>query len=599
MDNSSTKKPNRVNDQPYPWFLFSTLLLWLPAPLFFFFVFCGNVSGIAQRIVIGGLIAFGLLIYALFIRKEVICELLDGMFQSKTANLVAMIAAFCFNWILFAILSIRKKKPLALALTAVMLGLFCFSSLGHFQKFQWVLQYYTTIGIVSMICACCAIIVLNGGISRKFAFSLIPLVILVALHSALHIRRVLIQRECSQIKSRISAMVGGYPTETADYRRLVESGSSVEDEPLKSLISSGNGIDADEFPQDAAAMSEVQEKYAAFTEKHSDFVAAVRETVKNTPQRVAHEWKDDIYSTLLPELGAFRRASRFLAMEMKAKATDRNLIAADNNAMIQMRDCMLENAFFISRLVGIAIEALRIDALAFTLPYNIYTMEEFEALLGEPPNWNLRMAQAWIDETIAHDNIKDYLLKKPYSLASLWGGDENETTNVFRYGGFIYSAFRGMLDYDVLLGWRFAERDIGFALAEKRSYPELEALVEKSIAQMKRSGAIFCTMLYPSMKSGLKKMDHIADTRRMAILAWCVSDYRHSHDGALPESLEVFGDVPVDSVNGRPFEYRHGDLEYEKTFGGTIRFSGFRIAYQYPDSVGNSWRDPSVSVPIE
>jgi hypothetical protein len=101
------------------------------------------------------------------------------------------------------------------------------------------------------------------------------------------------------------------------------------------------------------------------------------------------------------------------------------------------------------------------------------------------------------------------------------------------------------------------------------------------------------------MKSGLKKMDQISDTRRMAILAWRVSDYRHSHNGELPESLEVFGDVPVDSVNGHPFEYMHGDLEYEGTFGGKIRFNGFRIAYQYPDSVGNLWRDPSVSVPME
>ena len=62
----------------------------------------------------------------------------------------------------------------------------------------------------------------------------------------------------------------------------------------------------------------------------------------------------------------------------------------------------------------------------------------------------------------------------------------------------------------------------------------------------------------------------------------------------------MFGDVPVDSVNGNTFEYRHGDLEFKETFGEKIRINGFRIAYQYPDAAdANVWRDPAVSVPIE
>ena len=601
MDNTSTTKSNTVNAQPYPWLLFSTLLLALPQPLFLCCWFClGNSIDIMARAFGGFVVAMGILSFALGIKILAVYALTKEFFHNKWSNYVCCALFVVFDWLMLLFLSVRKKKPFALLFLMLLFALLCFITLGHFQKFQWILQYHSTIGIVSMLCSCAAIIVLNGGFSRKCSFALIPLVLCILLHSALYFHKAYIQRECGRIKARISTMVGGYPTEVADYRRRVESGSSVDDEPLKSLISFNETIDSDAFPKLAATMSNVREKYDEFMEKHSDFVAAVRETVKNTPQRVAHKWKDDIYSILLPELSAFRKASRFLAMEMKANATDRNLIAANNNAMIKMRDCALENTFLISRLVGIAIEALRLDALAFTLPYNIYNIGEFEALLGEPPNWNLRIAQSLLDEMLAHENIKDYILKNPYEIDKIGGGEDESATKAMHFSGIVYATISNLFEYDVLLGWRFNEKDIGFALAEKRSYTEMEKQEHENVEQMKRSGAILCEMLWPSMKSVLKKMDQTIDTRRMAILAWRVMDYSHSHGGTLPESLEVFDDVPVDSLNGLPFEYRHGDLEFNSVSGeGKIRFSGFRIAPADKDAEDqNLWRNNAICVPI-
>ena len=108
-------------------------------------------------------------------------------------------------------------------------------------------------------------------------------------------------------------------------------------------------------------------------------------------------------------------------------------------------------------------------------------------------------------------------------------------------------------------------------------------------------------MLWPSTQRTLKKMDSIMDIRRLAILAWRVVDYRNTHNGTLPESLEAVGEVPVDAVKGLPFEYRHGDLKFKKPPEDKIvRFSGFRIAHANADAEdAYLWVGTSVCVPLE
>ena len=81
------------------------------------------------------------------------------------------------------------------------------------------------------------------------------------------------------------------------------------------------------------------------------------------------------------------------------------------------------------------------------------------------------------------------------------------------------------------------------------------------------------------------------------MLAWQVMNYSHRNNGMLPESIEVLGEVPVDSVNGLPFEYRHGNLEFDKLDDNEkMRFSGFWIAPADPDT---EWQRPSICVPLE
>ncbi len=585
-----------VKGEPYPGLLFATMLLAIPSPLFLCWLFCcRQFLHFTERVSYGMVMVLGLFVYSLAIKYIAVGGLFKDCFRRKLTMAVCLTVFVLFDWLLLGFLSFRRRKPLALLLSVAVLLLSIFSTLGRFQQFQWLLQYDYAIGIASLLCVCGAILVLNGGFSRKCAYALIPLALCLLLHSAFYIHRLGMRNELAQIKTRIASLVGDYPTEVADYRRLLESGDSLDEEPLKSLILATEGLENVLFPEMGAGMSEVREKYNAFVKDHPDFVDAVRKTMNCPPHRIAHKWKDDCYTILLPELGALRKASRFLAMEMKANATDRDIVASRNKDLISLRDCALENTFFISRLVGIAIEAMRLDAITFTLPYNDYSLEEFEALLGEPPDWNRYLARAHLDEAIVYEGTKDYLLKYPYSFDEL--GATEGTDKMLHIGGG-YSFFGNLLDVDLLLSWRFAERVIGFTLAEKRFYPDIKEKMEKEfVEEMERNGALLCMMLWPATGKAMEKMDLIKDSRRMALLAWQVMNYSHRNNGMLPESIEVLGEVPVDSVNGLPFEYRHGNLEFDKLDDNEkMRFSGFWIAPADPDT---EWRRPSICVPLE
>ena len=83
----------------------------------------------------------------------------------------------------------------------------------------------------------------------------------------------------------------------------------------------------------------------------------------------------------------------------------------------------------------------------------------------------------------------------------------------------------------------------------------------------------------------------------MAMLGWQVMEYRHAHGGELPESLEALGTAPVNSVNGLPFAYEHGDMEIKKNQydDNALKLRGFRIM---PDKEDNTL-GTSFFVPLE
>ena len=53
----------------------------------------------------------------------------------------------------------------------------------------------------------------------------------------------------------------------------------------------------------------------------------------------------------------------------------------------------------------------------------------------------------------------------------------------------------------------------------------------------------------------------VENHRRIAVIAWRLADYMHTHAGALPEDLSVLGEMPTDAQNALPFGYEHGRLD--------------------------------------
>ena len=63
------------------------------------------------------------------------------------------------------------------------------------------------------------------------------------------------------------------------------------------------------------------------------------------------------------------------------------------------------------------------------------------------------------------------------------------------------------------------------------------------------------------------------------MLAWQVMEYKHENGGKLPDNLETLVKVPVDSINGKPFAYEHGDMEIKRNRfdDDSIKVHGFHI----------------------
>ena len=106
-------------------------------------------------------------------------------------------------------------------------------------------------------------------------------------------------------------------------------------------------------------------------------------------------------------------------------------------------------------------------------------------------------------------------------------------------------------------------------------------------------------IVFPWLKARLKQ-NATLDDRQMAMLAWQVMDYRRSHNGTLPESLDSLEGSITTSSNGRPFEYENGILEHKNNYDSKrTTFQGFRIsqpAIKFKN--GKNYR-ASISVPLD
>ena len=583
-------------DDPYPGLLFATSLGILPVNAFSLLCYSHVFS--VMNLAATAMVVFGILwfwfvfTYALNIRANAIDAFIKPLNLGKWGKKACRLLLFLSDGLLLTFLSYRKRRYTALFFSVCVLIASIGALLLYLKSFAWLLPYYGPIGHALFVCKCGVLLSLYGEYTRKGMVKLIPFAIALVICIALYVRDVNIKREQNQIKARIASLVD-YPNSTDSLEKLLASGVSPEEKPLKSLAEYEERIAQEEYPSFVAERQEVQKAYGDFLAMHADFISAVREIAADPPERIAHSWQGPVFGVELPELKFSGKATRFLALEMRANPDDRDIIASRNREMMALRDWLLRTPLLMSTYAASSVDWIRLEALALTLAHNDYSLDEWEELLGPSLDWKTHFARSIATEGLALNDIDKSLFSD--ALAQFPLGDKIAIP-LINYGGIEYFALAIQQDSSVLTDWRFTERLIDFTLANQHSFAEMQEWDEENTRILEHGSSIIKNMFWPSLFDSAIHHNAILDDRQMAMLAFQVMDYRRSHNGTLPESLDALEGAITTSSDGRPFEYEHGILEHKNNYESTQTFQGFRISR--PATEFENGRSPRASLAV-
>lgn len=107
---------------------------------------------------------------------------------------------------------------------------------------------------------------------------------------------------------------------------------------------------------------------------------------------------DLLASVRIPELNAFRDAARYLCVEMAAAGTEREKVLKCNDDLLRIRAWCRKDAFLLAKLVGMAVESMRLEALCFPLAAGTLTDDDLIRLPGQGEEWSSALAEAVADE---------------------------------------------------------------------------------------------------------------------------------------------------------------------------------------------------------
>ncbi len=344
---------------------------------------------------------------------------------------------------------------------------------------------------------------MNERISRKIVVSIIPILLGLCFLFLLWRHNMEIHQELEQIREQMTALLR-YPATQQEARERWENGYPTDKEPLRSIIKS-NDIQLPKIDV-TSKQAEIKQAWMEFKEQHGAFIQAVDETAKLPPQAIQHEWKELAYEIPMPEMRVFRQATQYLALEIKANADNKETISSCNQKMMNLRNWVLTSSpSLISKSIACTIEAIRLDAIGYTLGHARYNKKEWEALLGEMPDWNYYCACALANEALSHENIHDFLLKNAHETDMLLSGDQH---GKWHFCGVSYLAWSCFLDRDLLLGWRYSASNIQFVLAQPHDFKELQQQKEVFSKIATSQYAFISLMLLPGTYFAIIQKSH-------------------------------------------------------------------------------------------
>ena len=352
-----------------------------------------------------------------------------------------------------------------------------------------------------------------------------------------------------------------------DWKKRNSCGYSINKEPLKSFCKINMEIDMEKYQTPADA----QKFLAELRKTHTDKFVAIDRLLELKPQQISYNWVkpgEPVAAMLLPDLQCFRTAARLRNLEILANAKDKALVAKCNQDMLKFREWCFYNETLIGKLVAVAMESLRLDALSYAMASGVYSKDEIVNLSGDAPDWGKQFSEPFASENAltedclealkneSGDSMPSYI--KNYDIKTFWR---------------LYQKFAPLFTRMNL------KRDHLFALnhylkiKELLSRNDLSGIEKAKLAKLNKD-YLWCEcfvasmMAIPDLYGVFLRIDRIRDTRQMALLAAEVMEYRKQH-GKLPDDLTFLPEIPLSKLDHKP-------LMYEKTD------DGFRI-YSYTE----------------
>ena len=440
---------------------------------------------------------------------------------------------------------ICKKKFFALLLAICGTAFYVLSYLKYFNILSSVF-----LGTICYLAAL-AFFKEKNRFSWKF---MIPLCIAISSHLFLMGYHLKLEYDVKDHRNQLSQIIGR-SVEIEDFWHRNSQGFPLDREPLKSLIANRPQSHFGEFEYKDAPTA--QKKLLEYNKKYPVFVKAIHDFLQLPVSHASYQVPEDemLYSVMMPELSTFRESARYLAMKIAADPENKQLVYEHNQNLLKLRNWPLGNDNLISYLVAIAIERIRLNALAAVLRTGNFSRQEIIGLIGDPVDWEKYQHYAYGAEATAFKSALDHL-QKAYFLFQ-----EKKIFNIVKKYMPLFISVHFQRDYHFALQSYLKTCSVPPNLSgiEKAKRAEID---EK---ELKRKFFILSGMLLPALGQVYIKSAQINDARQMALLAAEVMEYRKRH-GKLPENLSFLPNVPLAKLDHKP-------LMYKKTKDGFRIFS--------------------------
>ena len=536
----------------------------------------------------GGVVALIPLALIAFIHLAVIWILaMYGVLRSvcrRRARLLTWLLVF-FNGLMPLAMAwyIVKKKAWAAGICCAgfLAGEIILGTVG--QSFSWGWRL-----LVLLACALFYLIMLLMLPDRRKlnGWFLLPLVLTGGVIASVYMYNKHLESVISGQEKEI-ARLAGFSIQRQDFIEANQKALSLKDSPIAGLLV--------KEPFNLRSDEDLRKEVNEFIAKNPGFQQAVNalDTVEvfDIKEDDLSE-KDMMIGGNLRYLSCFRGAARFIAAEMKLNAADTAFVAQCNQRLIKLRDLLYADhgSMLIGRLVGLAVDGIRFEALAAVTGQGGITPEKAVELAGTAPDMRRIIAASMADEATNAAWIWECLqdLKVLAVLASNGdGGEGRSLKDVPPWERMTYTVKTIFLADRI-----FYNRNIirFIKMIQQEGLPDYKAgrqLEDENLAATKRNGYIFSAMLLPSMASAAERFDKMQCYYRMLPAAARVMEF-YKTKGSLPESLSRIGINIKDHINA-DFGFKGG--KFISPYNEYVELDGFMIYItddRKPDKVGIS-----------